>query len=287
MTPPELMSKRFFKTVLCAFLALFSTFVAWAITPTEVFEDGRRAFALGHYRDARERFREFGKTWPAHPLNDRALWYLTLSEIRMETEENHDANIARLASFTVRAKHFQEKLPEADLNELSASIELLRFSEGGGPLASSGAILKLSPEVLAHLLARGWLPVPENAPLETLSWASAWEAQHAASEPFTLRARLELMRAKALWKIALSPLPREASIPLLKRLGVWPVTGALLRSLRKAFLDGDLDIKREAALLGLSVETLGSLEKPVKSGSAWLRYLRERGTCDQESWCPR
>ncbi|MBF0502844.1 MAG: hypothetical protein HQM09_22105 [Candidatus Riflebacteria bacterium] len=268
-------------------LAILFSLTTWAITPNEVFEDGRRAFTLGHYRDAYAHFSEFEKTWPAHPLNDRALWYLTLAEIRMEADDKRDDAAARLASFTTRVRRLRDKLPTADLDELTASIELLRAGEGSGVLASRSAVLNLSPDVLGHLLIRGWLPVPENAPLQILGWAAAWEQRHAASEPLVLKARIQLMRAKALWRVGISPLARDTSVDLLKSWGVWPVSGAMLKALHAAFNDGDPDIKREAALLGLSVETVGSLEKPVKLGSSWLRYLRERGIYDREAWCPR
>jgi len=262
------------------------TVTAHALTPGEVFEDGRRAFLLGHFRAAFAHFAEFQKRWPGHPLGDQGLLYLSQAEIRMEKELDEEYRAARLASFTSRLKYLKTKFEPPALIEIGAAVELLQ-AQMSGKLASPGYVLALPPATLEHFLSRGWLPFPQRDPMGALTWLREWMARHPLDQHAALLGRLELYRAKALWQILVSPLPRRANMPILESWGDWPVPDTLLRSLKRAFQFGAAETKREAALLGVCTEELVLRGRQVSGeDSPWIRYLKERGIHEAEAWCP-
>lgn len=268
----------------CLLLVLACT-AAWGITPGELFEDGKRAFNLGRWSEAREAFRSFEIGWPSHPLIERALLYQTLAEIRGENDSQLQERRDRLASYSGRLSRLRDSLPEEDLSELEAAIELLQASFGMGRLASPAAVLRLEPKLLKHLLDRGWFPAPADQPIETLRWIAGYRATGPTIRELPLQAALELMQARALWQLYLSPLPRREFMPILKAWKFWPVSDALRRSLQKAFAVGDLTVKRHVALIGVSLDSLERIDRQADD-SYWYRYLKDRGIHSMEAWCP-
>jgi len=256
-----------------------------AITPGEVFEDGKRAFNLGKWQEARDSFRAFEIAWPTHALVDRALMYLTLAEIRGERDFIQQERRDQLASYSNRLVRLKDKLPDEDLTEIEAAIELLQASFGEGKLASPAAVLRLEPKLLKHFLDRGWFPAPADRPIETLRWIALYRDQFPNLKDLPLLAALELKQARALWQVYLSPLPRQGFVAILKGWKLWPVSDALRRSLQKAFSIGDLTVKREAALIGVSLESLERIDRRADD-SYWYRYLSDRGIHSTEAWCP-
>ena len=161
----------------------------------------------------------------------------------------------------------------------------MRLDPSAG-LASN--VANLTSDRLAHLLARNVLPAPADDPRGTLDWIGEWNAKHGGTASETVRAFLELRKAKALWQIVLSPLPAARMEERLKKSGDFPPAQALVRSLRKAYGAGDPDTKREAALLGVCAANLPAVARYARSDlHAWEAYLGDRGNFRDEAWCPR
>lgn len=256
------------------------------ITPGEVFEQGRRAFHLGHWLEAKECFLKFSESWPTHQLAPHALYYRSMAEARLEPSIPEEQAKQTIASLSAIIKALGERLPEADLLELKAQLEHHQKKSGltvGTPTAS----LDLPPDQLTHALNRGWIPFEKQDPISTLAWIKSWLERHDKNSLPPLVSRLQLLRAKALWQLRLSPLPTEAFLTTLRSWGDWPVQNALDRSLKAAFENGDLDTKREAALLGVSSDFLRFQNTSKHKDTLWVRYLRERGINFSEAWCPR
>lgn len=257
---------------------------AQAVTPEEVFQDGRRAFDLGYWQEAKEHFSHFNHAWPTHTLAPRALLMETLSDIRTGHALAEKAEAERLAEWTARYRILREKFDEPELSELALVLQ----ERADAPLAASlSALLDFPPDRLAHLLDRGLVKPPAIDPMETLRWIHGWRQKFDRRCPAELRGRLALWRSKALWEVWLSPLPSRSLAAHLKKIDGWPVERALQRSLRQAFQEGDPGVKREAALLGVSVEAFAGVKLPVDPASDWMSYLKSRGIHEQEAWCPR
>ncbi|RCK80998.1 MAG: hypothetical protein OZSIB_2375 [Candidatus Ozemobacter sibiricus] len=256
------------------------------ITPEEVFQDGRRAFALGHWREAREHFDRFTHSWPDHGLAVEAQLLAALSAFRSRPQDRDQEEADHLSRLTARYQALKDKVSASELTELAVAVEEPALRQKA---ASASQLLQLAPPALNHLLQRGLIPEPSTDPIGTLQWIQSWKKTHEAASPATLRGMLDLWQARALWAIRLSPLAAEAHAERLRQLGCWPLDSALARFVRSAFQQGNPDVKRQAALLGISA--LGGDARRHRKGrpgpSEYLAYLRERGTFFEEAWCPR
>lgn len=287
--------KKPFGFYLFVILVLSFSLECQAITPGEVYENGRRAFLLGNWLEAREQFSRFNEAWPTHPLAPQSLYYRTMADVRYERAVNDLETRNKIGSLTAVMKALTDRLPEADVREIQVEIEYLQNRIPGIPTATPTTSLDMTPVQLSHALNRGWIPFPHQNPMATLDWLRTWMERHAKDVPPPLFGRLHLLRAKALWEIFLSPLPTSAFFSTLKSKGEWPIKSALERSLKLAFENGDPEIKREVALLGVSSEILKSkLESnyelqlnQLPNRSKWLKYLLERGVNFSEAWSPR
>ncbi|HNW34394.1 MAG TPA: hypothetical protein PKM25_05640 [Candidatus Ozemobacteraceae bacterium] len=261
---------------------------AWGITPDDVFQTGQRAYLLGHWQEAASGFRRFLETWPGHKLQAESNRYLLLSEARAGfAHVQREYEESRLASLTSGLAFLKQKLPEADLTELEVERQVLN-SRLFPVNASTPAVLTLLPEQLAHFMKRDVFPAPADDPRGTLTWIHGWKARHGNKAPAPLLATLDLWRAKALWQILLSPLPASRLEPDLKSMGEYPVHGAFIRSLKQAFRNGEPDVKREAALLGVCSAMLASDNRhDLCSIKEWKTYLDDRGNHLEGAWCPR
>jgi hypothetical protein len=258
----------------------------WSITPGEVFEDGRRAFILGNWLEAREQFQRFNDTWPHHHLAPLSLYFRTLSEVRIDKGYDPEQTREKIASLSWTIKALSDQLPSADLNQLKTEIDFLK-SRIGQDTASVTLTLGVSPEHLRHALDRGWMPFSESQPLKAIDWIRQWLKINAHHAPLELQGRLELLKAKALWQFRLSPLPTQALMSTLESWGEWPVQEAVDRSLKQAFKKGNTQTKRETALLGVSSDYVKSGKRSNFLQSHWMRYLQEKGINFTEAWCPR
>lgn len=267
------------------------TFFVWlgisacsGLTPGEVFEDGRRAFLSGHWLESKDFFSRFNEMWPVHSLAARSLYYGTLADLRGEKEKDQLFEQQRIGSLSAIIKALSDKLPGENLTELKTGLEFLQIRNGQPP-ASPTQFLQLKPEELAHAINRGVFPPQKQSPFATLEAIRRWSEKHPTVQgPF--KGRLELLKAKALWKIRLSPLPTAVFMNTLKSWGEWPVHKAIRRSLTDAFTLGEIDVKREAALLGVCSGNLESQQKKNQMESVWYTYLREKGINLSEAWCP-
>ncbi len=272
--------------VVVVLVALSGATTIIAITPEEVYQDGRRAFTLGHWREAREHFDRFTQTWPDHSLVTDAQLLGSLADLRSRQEIRDQQDADHLASLTARYRALRDKVSVSEIAELAVAVEEPALRQKA---ASASQLVHLSPGELQHLLNRGLLPAPAADPVGTLSWIHAWRAIHDGRCPAALRGQLDLWRARSLWAVRLSPLAAQANAERLFRLGCWPLEPALDRFVRSAFRQGNPDVKREAALLGISAQEL-STRRPGRGRSGrsdYLTYLQERGIHSEEAWCPR
>lgn len=260
----------------------------WAIAPEDVFHAGRRAFLLGHWNEAADGFARFLDRWPGHELCAESTMYRLISESRTGFERvKRGYEESRLASLTAGLAFVRQKLPDADLVELEVELQCLQKSLGASS-ASSRAILELPPDQLAHVLKRNVLPAPADDPRGTLIWIDGWKTRHWKAAPDTLRAAIELWKARALWQIVLSPLPASRMETELKKRGDFPPVRALFRAIRGAFRTGEPDVKRDAALLGVCCSSLvPTSRQDTDDINAWKTYLGDRGNHPEEAWCPR
>jgi|GEM_PF-780091 len=280
----EMNAKKIRMIIIIIIVGSFFPLISRAITPNEVFEDGRREFNLGHWKEAQANFARLIETWPQNSLAVKALYFRTLSELRDEMLPDEQEVKNRIASLTFIEKRLSESLSTDELLEIRMDLEKLR-AKYYGENATKTAIIDLPPEKLLHSIRRGWITSPKLDPYGTLKWIREWHEKHPKGYVGQLGATLSLMQAKALWMFRISPLPTNAFSSILRTWGYWPLDKAIGRSLKAAFRDGDPDTKRDAALLGLCSDHLKNVQFS-REGSEWMRYLRERGIHFSEAWCP-
>lgn len=264
---------------------LFCSVSTFGITPGEIYEDGRRAFNLGHWEECHAKLSDLFEIWPENPMKDRALFMMTVSDIRRQHTSESERKKCLLASWTAALEKLRSAMPEDDLVELQTTIEC--HEPISATASSVTALGDIAPERLLHLIKRGVIFTPRAEPLKTLEWIYAWRRNHTNGAVGLLDGLLHLRVCKALWQFYLSPIAASENTAILEKLEFWPVNEALRKTLDSAFSAGDLDVKREAALLGVSFEYLDGKnhlisEKPSK----WIRYLHERGIDKSEAWCP-
>ncbi|MBF0544882.1 MAG: hypothetical protein HQM08_10635 [Candidatus Riflebacteria bacterium] len=268
-------------------LLLFFSFMALqcsALNPREVFDAGKRAFELGNWREAEQFFSRFLKTWPENPLVNDADYFLNLSAIRLNPDQTED-KLKKIASLSEKIKLFKAKLPEtADLSEMQADVDFLKM-ETGTASPTKINFLQLSPETLLHFFDRGWLPPEGKDPISLLSWLQNWSKSRDFSNFSNLRSKIALLSSKALFMIFISPLANDSLEEKLKKLDFWPIQKAIRDNLKIAYDLGDLEVKRNTALLGVSFEYLKNERKGSKF-QFWQNYLYERGLSSQDAWCP-
>lgn len=283
------MRKRLLKGAVAILAALLLTGgPGFGITPEDVFQTGKRAFLLGHWKEAADGFARFNETWPGHALHPESTLYLLLSEsragfahLRRSWEEQ------RLASLTAGLAYVRQKLPEADLKELEIERQVLSCRLAP-EAASLPAVLDLSPDDLMHLMNREMLPDAADYPMETLRWIRDWNARHGKKASGTLRAALELWKARAFWRLLLSPMPANEFDAEIRAMEHSSLPAAHLKALKAAFRDGDPGVKREAALLGIAVGQLTAFARyDLCFIDEWRTYLRDRGNHLEGAWSPR
>lgn len=271
--------------ILAAFVLLFNH-ACLAVSPAEVFENGRRAQVLGHWNESFHHMQIFLETWPDHSLSDEALHYQTIADIRRQPilDTLHRKQIAD--TWQAALDRLKIALPDQDYSEIEVGIRVMtRESNADVPVSE---LLATPADRMAHMSRRGLLPDPEANPISTLEWVSKWLARNKNLPDSDLESSLHLMTAQALWRIVLSPLAAEGNSSRLKQLGFWPIDKAVRSSLDRAFSGGNLDTKRKAAILGHSFERLlgSNHRRGTSHETKWLKYLSERGIHHKEAWCP-
>ncbi len=263
----------------------FQAVVASAVTPGEVFEDGRRAFLKGHYQEAGAHFLRFLQDWPSHPLGAKALYFQALSSCRHEALAPMLRLREQAAGLTQTLEALKDKFPEADLVEMRATLAGWNMQLGAGN-ASDPAFLALPPQTLDHWLKRRWFPPQPMNPVELLDWSNRWRAGAKGQIDPLLKARLALLDARQLWKIWLAPLPKRALMNKLKAWGYFPLEQGLSSMLQQALQHGDPETKRQAALIGLAFDQQRFGPRFVPESSSWFAYLKQRGIHEEEAWVP-
>ncbi|MBF0408044.1 MAG: hypothetical protein HQM10_11855 [Candidatus Riflebacteria bacterium] len=277
--------------VVCFFLLFFtSASISFALNSKEMFDNGKRAFDMGRFREAELFFGQFIKTWPSHARVDEADYFRNLSLSRFKPDET-ESRITRIASLTERLNYYKTKLPEsADLSELQAELEFLNLQTGSIASASlasytSTDFLSLSPSYLLHFIDRGWVPPTAKDPWKLLNWLHKWHIKNDLKYHPKLDSKIAFLKAKCLFRIFVAPLVRKSLAEKLSNMQMFPIHTALRTNLKTAFEKGDHSTKRKSALLGISLESLLNNEYGSEY-RFWFSYLKQRGQNDSDAWCP-
>ena len=285
-----IVKKNLNKILTCLVALLVISTSIFAITPTEVFNDGKRALSLSNWQEANEYFAKFLKTWPEHKLFNQAYYYRYLAESRYLDQQFKQEFSAKIDNLTHALKNIEKNTPELDTTELKLAIQNLK--KFNTPWTGE-ELSKLNQADLLHCMSHNWIPNPGTHPMKTLQWITNWKRSNQEQLNTALKARLYHVQAQALWQIFLSPLPKSANTRILKSWGFWPVHRALEEALDIGFSAAAPSQKRELALLGYHFDlfchgsTLLKKQSSSLDHSRWYNYLQERGINSKEGWCPR
>lgn len=267
-------------SVLFIFLALNN---AYALSPIDLLEEGKRAFKLARWEEAREVLQNFMDTWPEHEKYSEALYFHTLASAK-NIDERTEAYRAALGKELKEAiSHISVDLPKEDISEAKTALMLAQKDKP----ELWKELEKLKPVELKHYLSRGWYPNPSKTPFETIKWSKSWLSSNANIEP-ELKSSIATINLSAMWKIMLSPLVMSSSEEELKALEVFPIDRAFSQNLQIAFKNGNLEQKRKAATFGYHFDYFrtNNLVSKKKINSSWFRYLNSRGLSIKEAWSP-
>ncbi len=279
--------KPYARILIVMTLAL-ATAQAYAITSSEIYSDGTRAFNSARWQEAEEIFTRFIDTWPDDILRPKALYYKAIASTRSLPTYLKNITADKAETWKSELTQLKTELPGQDLTELKVAIDI-----AGRPNEAPNwqSLSNLKPVELKHYLQRGWHPDASSEPMAALAWSNDWLKKHTTRLDPDLESRIQLLRARAFWQITLSPLSLSANSDILKVQGCWPVHEHLLKALDRGFITGDPEIKRQIALLGYHFDffrersLIGTSSASPKS--RWYSYLSERGINHQEAWCPR
>ncbi|PKL48132.1 MAG: hypothetical protein CVV42_10765 [Candidatus Riflebacteria bacterium HGW-Riflebacteria-2] len=279
--------KPYAKIIIMLALALI-TAQAFAITSSEIYSDGTRAFNSARWQEAEEIFTRFIDTWPDHMLKSKALYYKTIASTRNVTSSINKTMSENAITWKAEMAKLQVDLPGTDLTELQVAIDIANRHNEEPDWQS---LSQLKPIELKHYLQRGWHPDAAVEPMATLAWSNDWLKNNTSGLDPDLESRIQLLRARAFWQLSLSPLSLSANSVILKIWKCWPVHEHLQTALDRGFTTGDPEIKRQIALLGYHFDVFkdrGLLDTgPDNLKSRWYSYLSQRGINHQEAWCPR
>jgi hypothetical protein len=273
--------------VALAFVLVGWTQVASAVTADEVLASGLRQFSLGNWQEAAEFLERFRETWPHHPKVTEAHGWQLIAKARVLGDDRSDHSLLLRRDLIEALGNLELDLPDTMRSDVELTLFHLEWYLSPRTKQLWAYIPTLDPQKLTHALDRGWIPSPSDSPLESLTWIASWTFQHRSVAPPLLRGRLALHRAMALWTIWTSPLAAQAREDQLQALGVWPVRDALVREIRGAFDAGNADVRRQAAIMGLSLERLHPRTVHRQQVALFQAYLEARGIHSQEAWIPR
>jgi hypothetical protein len=260
----------------------------FAVTADDIFSDGIRAFDQARWQQAEEIFTRFLATWPDHELKTKALYYKATASTRNLDNSINSLLADKAEIWKEDLSNLEKDLPAEDLRELHTAIEIANQCNTA---PSWSALSEASPIDLKHYLQRSWHPDPTLDPMATLAWSNKWLKNHTSHLDPDLESRMELLRARALWQVLLSPLSLHANSDILKVWECWPVQNRLEKSLKRGFATGNAEIKRKIALLGYHFDYFRDRRSTDTSAinpkSQWYSYLSQRGINLQEAWCPR
>lgn len=259
-----------------------------AVTSTELYNDGTRAFKNARWQEAEEILTRFIDTWPDHLLRPQALYYKAIASTRNVNGRINASLASSAETWKNELTKLKSELPGQDLSELQVAIDIAnRHNEQ----PSWKALSDLKPAELKHYMQRGWHPDSTTDPMAALAWSNDWLKKHTSALDPDLESRMQLVRAQAFWQLLLSPLSLNANSDILKAWGCWPVHNQLEKSLNRGFITGSADLKRQIALLGYHFDFFRERgltdTSSATSKSRWYSYLSERGINLQEAWCPR
>jgi hypothetical protein len=279
--------KRYAKKLTLLALALIAS-QALAISDSEIYSDGTRAFNHARWQEAEEIFTRFIDTWPDHILKSKALYYKTIASTRNVTNRINKSLAESATIWRDEMSRLKTELPGQDLTELQVAIDIADRHNSNPDWQS---LSELKPVELKHYLQRGWHPDPAAEPMAALAWSNDWLKKYTSRLDPDLESRILLLRARSFWQLLLSPLSLSANSDILKVWKCWPVHEHLQKALERGFTTGDPELKRQIALLGYHFDffkgrgVIGT--RLANPESRWYSYLSQRGITHQEAWCPR
>ena len=279
--------KNFVKSMALLTMVLVTAQIC-AITASEIYSDGTRAFNNARWQEAEEVLTRFINTWPDHHLKSQALYFKAIASTRNVTNSINTSLASSAVNWNNDFAQLKSELPGQDLTELQVAIDIAnRHNEQ----PSWELLADLKPVELKHYLQRGWHPDAVKDPMASLAWSNNWLKKNTSPLDPDLESKIHLLRAQSYWQLILSPLSLNANSNILKLWGCWPVHSELEKSLNRGFTTGCADLKREIALLGYHFDFFrdkGLLDsRSVNLKNRWYSYLSERGINLQEAWCPR
>lgn len=256
----------------------------FALAPLDMLENGKRAYDLANWEEAREILNNFMETWPEHEKYSEALYFYTLASAKTIDKRTEDYRSELGKELKDAVASLTLDLPDMDISEAKAAYMI---SQKPTKPELWSELVKLTPQELKHYLARRWHPKPSETPFETLEWVKTKLCNDVDLDSETISS-IALIKLSALWKIIHSPLVIESSQERLEKCGCLPLDKVFKDTVQKAFKNGNPEQKRSAAMFGYHFDyfNTNSLNSNKKVRSSWLRYLKSRGISTQEAWSP-
>lgn len=276
------MIKKLIKFSIFTFLVASGSL--FALDPTGMLEDGKRAYELANYEESREILERFLETWPEHEKINEALYFHTLASAKTIDSriETYRSQIGKELKDAIASLSLE--VPNLDITEAKVA---LKIAENQVKPELWDELVKISPKELKHYLYRGWYPEPSKNPYSALNWVKM-KLNNASDLDSETKASVALIKIEALWKLLNSPLAVAEQKNKLEQLDSFPLDKAFKEILNFGFKNGNLEQKRKIAIYGYHFDyfknnTLTS-NKAIKS--SWLRYLKSRGISFENTWCP-
>lgn len=255
-----------------------------ALAPLDMLEDGKRAFDLANWKEAKEILERFMETWPEHEKYNEALYFHTIATVKSLDSQTNIYKSKICMELEKAVASLSLELPDKDLSEAKVAI---KFANKSIDKDYWEDLAKLTPSELKHYLAREWYPNPTEYPFETLKWTKQRLANTHDIDSKTI-SNISLIKLSALWEIIKSPIILNNSKKELESTGNFPIDKAFNKTLQEAFKNGNPDQKRKAAILGYHFDYFktNTLTSNKKVKSRWLHYLKSRGLDSKGTWCP-
>ncbi len=278
------MSRKAVKYIFICFFVFIANYI-FAISPDEIYESGIRAFKLERWRECTEILDRLIDVWPDYEKKSEAIYYRSIAAIRDLDKNVNDYRANLTNKIASDCEKIADELSDKDMSELNAAVAISKIDT---ETIDWNKLTKIKVDELKHYLLRGRHPNPQTEPLTTLKWVHAYEQNSSIKEP-ELKAMLELLKVKALWRFLLSPIAAEAEKKELEEIKVYPLTKAIEKALNNGFRQSQANMKKEFAIYGYHYDYLRSKlfgTEKVVSNSKWYKYLTERGLHNKELICP-
>ena len=224
------MRKKAIKYVFICFFAFIANSIL-AISPDEVYESGMRAFKLERWRECTEILDRLIDVWPDYENKADAIYYRSIAAIRDLDKNVNDYRADLTNKIASDCEKIANELSDKDMTELNAAVAISKINSEN---IDWNKLTNIKTDELKHYLLRGRHPNPQTEPLTTLKWIYVYEKNSSIKEP-ELKAMLELLKVKALWRFLLSPIATEAEKKELAEINDYPLPNAFEKALNNGF----------------------------------------------------